>query len=133
VPATGTSPRATLCAVIRSAKHPAVVALIAALSSACQNDYPLEPTPCDDWCYATERVACGNNDPASCVAACEADGNVPGPPQCRELWEAALSCYEKLPDEAVCPWQLGHGEAFSDACGPEMSAYMSCIYGIEPR
>jgi hypothetical protein len=131
VPATDTCP--TLHAVIRPAEHAAILALIAAFSAACQNDYPLEPTPCDDWCYATERVACGNSDPASCVAACEAEGSAPGPPECRELWEAALSCYQQLPDEALCPWQFSDEAVFSDVCGPEMNAYMSCIYGTEPR
>jgi hypothetical protein len=57
--------RATLPAVMRSAARAVLLSVVAGLTGGCQNDYPLEPTACDDWCYATERGDCAPQDPAS--------------------------------------------------------------------
>lgn len=96
----------------------------------CQNDYPLEPTPCDDFCRATQRPSCADNDPAWCVANCEdqqiAQLDQPG---CQDLWDAALACYAALPDEDICDgWFLDFGGSSSGDCGTEASAYYwSCL------
>jgi len=66
-------------------------------SQACSGGYPLEPTPCDDLCNATEGSLyyCSRYDPAGCVAQCEAQG-LSGPP-CRSQREALLACFHDQP------------------------------------
>ena len=93
---------------------------------ACQNDYPLEPTPCDDFCFATERVSCGFNDPASCVAECEAQKTASPAPECQQAWQSMLDCYRALPDEALCPWTSGAREFYQTPCSAESAAYYGC-------
>lgn len=41
---------------------------------ACQGEYPLAPTVCDDWCNASEPVECEFYSPSSCVRQCEEAG-----------------------------------------------------------
>lgn len=84
---------------------------------ACQNEYPLDPTPCDYWCAATERPACGKIDPADCVALCEKDYL----PVCENEFRAAYECMAKLPDSAIClPGRAGN------PCEQELTTYFGC-------
>ena len=99
------------------------------VASACQDGYPLEPTRCDDWCWATERVACGFADPAECVAQCEADQRVPMDPECLTLWKPMIDCYLALPDEALCPRMIGLQDGSQTPCNEESVRYYECVYG----
>ncbi len=57
---------------------------------ACQDDYPLAATFCDDWCRTTLQANCGE-EPDNCIRECEltrADG------ECFEHQKRLLSCYE---------------------------------------
>jgi hypothetical protein len=97
--------------------------VMAALLDCCQNDYPLAPTRCDDLCSATLRPACGDADPASCVAACEAEGGFSDDPECQQPWEAALRCFRELPDELACSWQFGYGNWSGEDC---LAEFLAC-------
>jgi hypothetical protein len=39
--------------------------------SACVSGYPLSATVCDDYCRATQRADCDDDEPADCVRDCE--------------------------------------------------------------
>jgi hypothetical protein len=66
----------------------------------CQPDYALAPTLCDDWCFATQRAGCEEDDPEGCVSSCEED-EVPLPgSRCEEPWRSLSECYLQAPDEA---------------------------------
>jgi hypothetical protein len=103
--------------------------LMAMLVGACQNDYPLEPTPCDDFCRATQRKSCDDNDPAWCVSNCEDSRIVQlDEPGCQELWDAALDCYAALPEEDVCYGWFGFTLDPGGPCGVESGAYyVNCL------
>ena len=102
----------------------AVVFSVACLL-ACQNDYPLDPTPCDDYCYEVERVFCWDEDPADCVASCEEFGR-PKDPECRARWEEMLACLQGLPDGAGCT------AVFPMPCEAEHTAVYDCQWPREP-
>jgi len=105
--------------------------LLAGLAGACQNEYPLEPTPCDDFCRATQRKSCDDNDPAWCVANCEESHIVQlDEPGCQELWDAALDCYRALPDQEVCYGWLGFSSG--GLCGEEAGAYYAACLTDNP-
>ena len=38
---------------------------------ACNSEYPIAPTPCDDYCLAVQRGDCKDDEPADCVRSCE--------------------------------------------------------------
>jgi hypothetical protein len=105
----------------------ALVLLVALLVSACGDEYPLDPTPCDDWCHAVERQACGYGQPAECVAGCESEEFDPEDGLCLELWEATISCYSALSDEAMCVYSMGGYETSPRAtCDHASLLYMEC-------
>ena len=99
---------------------------VAALLGACQNDYPLEPTPCDDWCYEVERTMCWGMEPAECVAECEEWGR-PKNPECVPLWDDLLDCYRQLPDGAAC------GVVWEMPCEAENMALGECQWAGDER
>ncbi len=107
------------------------VLLTAGLAGACQSGYPLEPTPCDDFCRATQRTSCDDNDPAWCVANCEENGIVHlDEPGCQELWDAALDCAAALPDREICYGGFDFYRGLNTPCGAEAVAYStSCLPG----
>jgi len=91
--------------------------------SACQNEYPIEPTPCDDWCHATET--CGWSDPADCVDACEEQGLTPQSPECRARWDEAIGCFNAAPEGAVCrTMTMASGD--EQDCSAEREAVWEC-------
>jgi hypothetical protein len=64
----------------------------------CQPGYPLEPTACDDWCFATQRQGCEEDYPEGCVSDCEANAIGRRLPRCEALWLALSDCYRAAPD-----------------------------------
>jgi len=74
------------------------LALLALSTGACSGDYPLEPTPCDDFCNLTQGNVpyCFNEyDPAQCVVQCETEGL--SRPACSRELEALLECFRSKP------------------------------------
>lgn len=66
------------------------------LPLACAGGYPLPPTPCDEWCDATNGMLCGDSyDPAGCVSSCEAA--LPAGGQCLSELGAETACYRANP------------------------------------
>lgn len=64
----------------------------------CQPEYPLAPTPCDDWCLATQRAGCEEDYPERCVSSCEDDFRF-ARARCEEQWQAVTECYLQAPAE----------------------------------
>jgi len=87
----------------------------------CQNDYPLEPTPCDYWCAAFERPPCGHIDPAECVALCEKEFI----PACLSEFTEAHECMVQVPDAVVCSPE-GYLPSKGYVCDVQMIMYRSC-------
>jgi hypothetical protein len=92
---------------------------------ACATEYPLDPTPCDDLCHATLRVAC-DEEPEDCVRNCElADLE----PACEQTRQELTSCYSQAPNDAfVC---VGDGfdstiRVRDEICQRERDALLSC-------
>ena len=101
--------------------------LSAALLAACGDEYPLDPTPCDDWCHAIDRPACGHAQPAECVAGCESEGFDPDDGRCLELWEAVIGCYSAVPDQQMCGYSMDPYETSARAqCDQRNAEYLGC-------
>jgi hypothetical protein len=85
---------------------------LAAWGTHCNyNDYPLEPTFCDDWCRVLLRPSC-DQEPENCVRMCERSL---APAQCGKLAHALLDCYEQAPaTEFACS-----GSGFQRIVRPE--------------
>ncbi len=102
--------------------------MLACLASACQGDYPIAPTACDEWCYVTESWECGKNyqrDPAVCVATCERQG-ITANPECSAELTAVLECFRGLSEsEKSC----GHGEIL---CRVQLDAFTRCRFAPPP-
>ena len=67
----------------------------------CDNDYPIAPTACDDWCYATQRADCEEDgEPDECVSDCEATSLGRQHPECEPEWVTLTECYREAPDSS---------------------------------
>jgi hypothetical protein len=105
-------------------RPPFLIAII--LATACQDGYPLAPTPCDDFCYATQRAGCPDDYPEGCVSQCEDDGVLAHHPECQREWDARNRCYLDASDTAfVC----AEGSSVPDGqlCLDERRQLLSCI------
>ena len=77
----------------------ALAALLLALG--CDNDYPIAPTECDDWCHATQRADCTEDEePDECVSICEESALGRQYPECEPEWVELTECYRQAPDSA---------------------------------
>lgn len=92
---------------------------------ACQGEYPLEPTLCDEWCDATRGFSCDFYDPAACVADCEQRGYTHAE-ACRVPFREALACIRNTPGAAQ--WQCGFSftGGLAPPCQTELQALYSC-------
>jgi hypothetical protein len=102
--------------------------LLAAALGACSGGYTLEPTPCDDWCHATQGgyAYCGGYyDPANCVSQCEEDGS--GRPECRTQLDAVTACFRNDPQalSAQCDYNFDP-VTLMEHCKPEAAALVNC-------
>jgi hypothetical protein len=93
---------------------------------ACAGDYPLSPTPCDDYCHATKGLQCDFYSPASCVAQCENDGR--GAASCRLQLNAVVACFNGSDaSEQRCSFSnYGPGVVFS--CEAELTSLNDCTF-----
>lgn len=78
--------------------HALAVPSISVLLAACQGEYPIAPTLCDELCHAQDNVKCGSwlENPAECVLQCEAV-RVTNGPDCDQLTALVVSCLQALP------------------------------------
>lgn len=99
--------------------------LLLGLLGGCSGDYPLPPTPCDDWCHASQGgwSYCGGfYDPASCVSQCEQE-QLSGE-RCRPLLDAALNCYRVTPN--VLSEQCKYDPNNPRPCQTELGLLTTC-------
>lgn len=69
-------------------------------TTACESDYRLAPTACDDYCRAVQRADCSEDYPADCVRDCE-NARISGP--CEAAERAVTDCYAAAPaSEFAC-------------------------------
>jgi hypothetical protein len=75
------------------------VVAIALLGLSCEDDYPLAPTFCDDWCRVTLRSGC-DEQPGNCVRDCEL---TKASDDCSARQRRLLECYaDASPTSFVC-------------------------------
>ena len=60
----------------------------------CDNDYPIGPTDCDDWCLATQKGDCEDDRPDECVSECERFSLRAQYPRCEPEWRGLVDCYQ---------------------------------------
>jgi hypothetical protein len=70
----------------------ALCLLLPLLLSACESDYPLSPTICDDYCRGSLRAQCDDDAPADCVRDCEQQRR---PYDCDTELAALGDCYAR--------------------------------------
>jgi len=109
---------------LQQALTPAALACGLALAR-CQPGYPLEPTACDDWCFATQRAGCDEDYPEGCVSDCEASAVGRRVPRCEPPWLALIDCYRQARDaDFRCLEQRSRPGAI---CLPERLALAECV------
>lgn len=70
-------------------------------SISCDDHYPIAPTACDDWCHATQRADCEEDEsPDDCVSICEDTALGRQHPECEREWITLSGCYRGAPDSA---------------------------------
>jgi len=110
------------------------LALIAALAPSCAGDYPLAPTPCDEWCGATTGFTCEYYEPASCVLQCEEAGLANS--RCSALMEATVACFRNAPAAVKAKCDQAYGiitdTPEANACALENAAFAACV-GSDPN
>jgi hypothetical protein len=103
---------------------PLLAALFLAALLHCQPDYPLAPTACDDWCYATQRAGCEEDYPEGCVSDCEENAVGRRMPRCEPPWHELTACYRAAPDsDFLCVAD----ETRPPICAPERIALANCV------
>lgn len=93
----------------------------------CENDYPIAPTACDDWCYATQRADCNEEEPPDdCVSDCENGALGRRHPNCEPDWITLSECYRDAPDSAfTCVEE--RSEPSNTLCSQERRAANYCV------
>jgi hypothetical protein len=108
---------------LRSTVRAATVAWGCLLAvAACQGEYSLAPTACDDHCRAIQRADCSEDYPADCVRDCE---NVRHSWACDETQRAVAACYAAV-DAADFACVNDHSQPGS-ICLPERRALSECL------
>ena len=94
---------------------------------ACDNDYPIAPTECDDWCYATQRADCEEDEsPDDCVSICEETALGRRHPECEPAWISLSECYRDAPDSAFTCVD-DYSEPSNTLCLEERRAANYCV------
>jgi len=90
---------------------------------ACQGEYPIAATRCDDWCRVTEPPECEFTSPSICVRECENHGFVS---HCPAEFDAALACFEQ--NAGYVPSCLLIFPDSDRLCRAEQEAFANCAY-----
>jgi hypothetical protein len=73
-------------------------AALAGAALRCDDDeYPIAPTLCDDWCLVTQRAGCDEDYPEGCVSDCEDEAIGRRLPRCEPAWRSLIECYRGAP------------------------------------
>jgi hypothetical protein len=98
-----------------------------ALCSCNPDGYPIDPTLCDDWCFATQRAQCSEDDPERCVSECERSATGRMHPECEPEWVSLTECYRAEPQTSfICT--PGEGtSAPREVCLSERAALAGCV------
>lgn len=90
--------------------------------TACEGEYSLAPTACDDYCRAVQRANCSEDYPAECVRDCE---NSPISGACEPAQAALTACYAAADAQAFACVN-DHSQPTS-VCLPERRALRECL------
>ena len=74
------------------------VCIVAFAGTSCDSEYSFAPTPCDDYCLATQRADCADDWPDDCVSYCELTRSPTNHPACSGDFYALLDCYQNADD-----------------------------------
>lgn len=100
---------------------------LALFASACQPEYSLPPTLCDDYCLGLLRGHCKEDEPADCVRTCELGRS--GGNDCDGALATLGECFANASDDAFyCSG--GVTQIRSDACLSERRAFGECTLGV---
>lgn len=91
-------------------------------TAACQGDYSLAPTACDDYCRAVQRADCSEDYPAECVRGCE---NSLVSSLCEVAQAALVDCYASA-KSADFACVNDHSQPLN-VCLPERRALSECL------
>jgi hypothetical protein len=101
------------------------------LLCSCDPAYPIAPTACDDWCFATQRAGCEEDYPEGCVSECEDSSAGRTYPECEARWLELIDCYRTASnadfhcvDDASRPRPI---------CRQERAALAECISPVAGR
>jgi hypothetical protein len=97
------------------------------LLAACEDGYPIAPTACDDWCYATQRGGCAEDYPERCVSGCEEDALLTSVPGCETHWQELGDCYLAAPDESFTCHHEFETSQVPDACHDQRAELAECL------
>jgi hypothetical protein len=97
--------------------------------AACDDEYPIEPTLCDEWCRATERAGCEEDYPEQCVSRCESGNEIRSYPQCQASWQSAVDCYLDSEDWDFTCHEFGEFSIPRDVCQAQRIAFAECVGG----
>ena len=105
--------------------RPALIRAVLFSATACDNGYPIAPTACDDYCLAAEGLNCPNDKPEQCVNGCVHSISPNHIPECRELFDRALSCLQAAsPDAFHCVH--GNSQPREPLCVDELVPLLGC-------
>lgn len=97
----------------------------------CQDGYPLAPTACDDWCFATQRAGCEEDYPEGCVSDCEQDGREWDLPRCEAEWLRLTDCYREASEvDFVCVEGVSRPRAI---CAAQRAELAECVWPLSGR
>src|SRR5262245_4743292 len=95
----------------------------------CDNDYPLAPTPCDDYCVALQRANCPEDWPEQCVSECELVFSPTRFPDCAPEFDTLVACYQGLGDDDFeCSDERSVARA--ESCEEEQFQQRACLEPI---
>jgi hypothetical protein len=93
---------------------------------ACDDDYVLPPTPCDDYCLAWLRADCAEDWPHECVKQCELARSPTIFPECTDEFDGVLECLRSA-DDTDFECVNDRSEPRIEACGFEIKSLDFCI------
>lgn len=106
---------------LRSLVWPGFPLLAGLCAPACDN-YPLEPSLCDDWCRSSLTQGC-DGDPVDCVTQCEESR---AKPQCQPLQRNLLTCYDQTEGALYCAVEYGETRVSNAACEKQREEWVAC-------
>jgi hypothetical protein len=107
----------------------AILAIVVGTGSGCDEEYPLAPIVCDDYCLATQRANCEEDWPATCVRNCEFARSSGEFPDCGSEFDTLLECVESL-EASDFECVGGYSEPLPGRCEGEIRTHSFCIVPV---